>query len=107
MGGAVGIIGAGGWGTALAKVLCEKGKEVSLWCHGEKSYQEIQEKNENRSYLPGIPLPHSLKVTRSLKEAAAGKNLLFCVVPSHTVREVMNAALPYVDPQVTLVCGTK
>ena len=107
MGRSIGIIGAGGWGTALAKVLCEKGNEVTLWCHGEKSYQEIQEKNENCSYLPGIPLPRSLKVTRSLKETAAGKNLVFCVVPSHTVREVMNAALPHVDPQATLVCGTK
>ena len=53
MGRSIGIIGAGGWGTALAKVLCEKGNEVTLWCHGEKSYQEIQEKNENCSYQIG------------------------------------------------------
>ncbi|MGH7830076.1 MAG: hypothetical protein ACREP8_07845, partial [Candidatus Binatia bacterium] len=32
MGRAVGVIGAGGWGTTLAKLLSEKGIEVSLWC---------------------------------------------------------------------------
>lgn len=107
MGRAIGVIGAGGWGTALAKLLCEKDNEVTLWCHGEKCYQDIQGKRENSSYLPGILLPRSLKLTRSLKEAVAGKELLFCAVPSHGVREVMSSALPYTAPQATLVCGTK
>ena len=61
MGGAIGVIGAGGWGTTLAKVLCEKGHDVTLWCHGEQSYREIQETKENRSYLPGITLPPPLR----------------------------------------------
>lgn len=107
MGRAVGVIGAGGWGTALAKVLCEKGADVTLWCHGEKCYQEIQEKRENRSYLPGILLPRSLKATRFIKEAASGKELLFCAVPSHGMREVMGSAVSHVAPKVILVCGTK
>lgn len=107
MGRIIGVIGAGGWGTALAKVLCEKDHEVTLWCHGEKSYQEIQAKQENSSYLSGILLPRSLKPVRSLKEAVAGKDLLFCVVPSHGVREVMGGAARHVTRQATLVCGTK
>lgn len=107
MGRSIGVIGAGGWGTALAKLLCEKGDDVTLWCHGEKSYQEIQERRENGSYLPGIPLPPSLKLTRSIKEAVAGKKLLFCAVPSHGVRTVMSGAVPYATSQATIVCGTK
>ncbi|MCH7913764.1 MAG: glycerol-3-phosphate dehydrogenase, partial [Deltaproteobacteria bacterium] len=43
MGQAIGVIGAGGWGTALAKLLCEKGNQVCLWCHGEETYHEIRE----------------------------------------------------------------
>ena len=30
----IGVLGAGGWGTTLAKVLADKGERVSLWCHG-------------------------------------------------------------------------
>lgn len=107
MGRVIGIIGAGGWGTALAKLLCEKGEEVSLWCHGQETYREIQERKENHSYLPGIPMPSSLKVTLSLEEAVSGKEIIFCVVPSHGVREVMRNAAPYVAPEAIVVCGTK
>ena len=107
MGRAIGVIGAGGWGTALAKLLCEKGNDVTLWCHGEESYREIQQKRENRSYLPGITLPVSLKVSRSLKEAAGKKETLFLAVPSHNVREVMQSAAPHAQPDSILACATK
>lgn len=107
MGRAIGVIGAGGWGTALTKLLCEKGNDVTLWCHGEESYREIQEKRENPSYLPGIVLPPSFKLTRSLKELFSGKELLICAVPSHGVREVIETAAPHLSPQAILVCGTK
>lgn len=107
MGRAIGIVGAGGWGTALAKILCEKGFEVTLWSHGEKSYSEIREKKENLSYLPGISLPSSLEVTRSIKEAVSGKELILCAVPSQFVREVMQGAAPHLSAEAILVCGTK
>ncbi|MEK6532337.1 MAG: glycerol-3-phosphate dehydrogenase, partial [Nitrospirota bacterium] len=29
----LGVIGAGAWGTALAKHLAEKGLEIRLWAH--------------------------------------------------------------------------
>lgn len=104
---AVGVIGAGGWGSALAKLLCEKGRDVTLWCHGEQSYQEILTTGENRSYLAGIVLPRSLRVTRSLGEAVAGKDLVICAVPSHAVRAVMQGAAPHAGPHAVWVCGTK
>jgi glycerol-3-phosphate dehydrogenase (NAD(P)+) len=107
MGRAIGVIGAGGWGTALAKLLCEKGNDVGLWCHGEESYRDIEEKSENRAYLPGILLPSALKASRSLAETAAGKEILFCAVPSHAVGEVMRQAAPYVASTSILVCGAK
>lgn len=107
MGRSIGVIGAGGWGTALAKVLCDKGNEVTLWCRGERSYREILEKRGNSTYLPGIALPISLRPTRSLEQAVAGKELLFCVVPSHGMREVMAGAAPHADHQATLICGAK
>lgn len=103
----IGVIGAGGWGTALAKLLCEKGDQVTLWCHGEESFQEIQNRGENRAYLPGIALPRSLRVTRSISEVVVAKEIIICVVPSHKVREVMQRAVPHVAPRALLVCATK
>ncbi len=103
----IGVIGAGAWGTALAKILSEKGEAVTLWCHGADSFRAIRERRENSIYLPGIPLPHHLEVTRSFEEATADKRLVICAVPSHAVREVFSQAAGELPPSTVLLCGTK
>ena len=103
----IGIIGAGGWGIALAKLLTDKGKEVTLWCHGAESYRELEENRASRTYLAGILLPSSIKFTRSIEAAVTDKSLIICAVPSHTVRGVMASASSYVSSQTTVLCGTK
>jgi glycerol-3-phosphate dehydrogenase (NAD(P)+) len=104
---AIGIVGAGGWGTALAKVLAEKGCSISLWCHSEASYRELTEHRENRSYLPGVDLPSNIEVTQSLESAAGDKSVVLCAVPSHAVREVFGKIACRVGPRTILICGTK
>jgi glycerol-3-phosphate dehydrogenase (NAD(P)+) len=103
----IGVIGAGGWGIALAKLLADKGEPVTLWCHGAESFRELQDSRESRAYLAGIILPPSIEITRSMEAAVAGKSLILCVVPSHTARAVMASAAPYVSAQTTVLCCTK
>jgi len=104
---AIGVIGAGGWGIALAKLLAEKGEQTTLWCHGAQSYRELAEQRTSSTYLPGIVLPEPVAVTRALDEAVAGKSLLLCVVPSHGLREVMRQVAARVAPQTAILCGAK
>jgi glycerol-3-phosphate dehydrogenase (NAD(P)+) len=103
----IGIIGAGGWGIALAKLLADKGEPVTLWCHGAESFRELQGSRESRAYLAGIILPSSIEITRSIEVAVADKSLILCVVPSHAAREVMASASPYMSPRTTVLCCTK
>jgi glycerol-3-phosphate dehydrogenase (NAD(P)+) len=103
----IGVIGAGGWGTALAKLLAEKTPFVTLWCHSAETHRIIQENRENRTYLPGIRLPDRIAVTCSIEQAVAEKDMVFCAVPSHGVRSVMTSAGPFLRPRTQLVCGTK
>jgi glycerol-3-phosphate dehydrogenase (NAD(P)+) len=103
----IGVIGAGGWGIALAKLLADKGGPVTLWCHGAESFRELQDSRESRAYLPGIILPSAIEITRSMAVAVADKSLVLCVVPSHTAREVMASAAPYLSPQAIVLCCTK
>lgn len=103
----IGIIGAGGWGIALAKLLADKGEPVTLWCHRAESFRELQETRESRTYLAGIVLPSRIEFTRSLGAAVAGKSMVICAVPSHTMRGVMAGARSHVSSEVTIVCGTK
>lgn len=103
----IGIIGAGGWGIALAKLLADKGEPVTLWCHGAESFRELQENRVSRTYLAGVVLPASIEFTRSIEAAVTDKSLVICAVPSHTVRAVVVSASSYVSPKATVLCGTK
>ena len=103
----IGVVGAGGWGTALAKILADTGERVTLWCHGADSFRQIVETRENRAYLAGIFLPAELTVTQSLGEAVSNKRLVICAVPSHVVREVFSRAMDDLAQTTMILCGTK
>ena len=107
MSNAIGVIGAGGWGTAIAKVLAAKGDEVVLWCHGEDTYRGIVATRENRVYLPGIQLPRAVHASRSLNEAIADKRLVICALPSHVVRPVFAQVARSLPVSTIVLCGTK
>jgi glycerol-3-phosphate dehydrogenase (NAD(P)+) len=103
----IGVVGAGAWGTALAKVLADKGERVTLWCHGTDSFRSIAETRENTAYLPGILLPANIFPTQSLSETVAQKSIVICALPSHVVREIFSQAVSFIAPQTMIVCGTK
>ncbi|HLP77117.1 MAG TPA: 2-dehydropantoate 2-reductase N-terminal domain-containing protein, partial [Candidatus Paceibacterota bacterium] len=54
------VLGAGAWGTALAKVLQENGNSVTLWDINTAALEEIQ-RGRNEKYLPGVTLPTDWK----------------------------------------------
>lgn len=64
----IGVIGAGGWGTALAKLLTENGHAVTLWSYEKEVENEINKKHENSIYLPDVKLPPNLKATSDAKK---------------------------------------
>ena len=103
----IGVVGAGGWGTALAKILADTGERVTLWCHGADSFRQMVETRENRAYLAGISLPAELTVTQSLGETVSNKRLVICAVPSHLVREVFSRAMDGLAQTTMILCGTK
>jgi glycerol-3-phosphate dehydrogenase (NAD(P)+) len=103
----IAIIGAGAWGTALGKVLGDKGYAVSLWARREDHATAIACDGENTRYLPGVRLPSTLVPTDSLEQALKGANLVVLVVPSHSLRSTLVAAKPYLPSAAALVSATK
>ncbi len=94
----VAIIGAGGWGTALATVLSAKGYGIHLWVRNTGLYKTILLKRINETYLPGVKLPDTIRPTLSLEEALWGKELIILAVPSQGVRQIavkIAGLLPY------------
>ena len=89
---AVAVIGAGSWGTTLALLLDGKGIDTRLWEFYPEQAERLRADRENVRFLPGIPIPGSLKVTSSIDEAIRGATHLLFVTPSHTMRQVARAA---------------
>jgi glycerol-3-phosphate dehydrogenase (NAD(P)+) len=99
----ISVLGAGAWGTALAKLLIEGGHTVTLWGHNPANLDEIKARHENTRLLPGIPLPGSLLFEPDL-ERAAGAELLVASLPSKALDEV---AARLVDFNGVIVSTTK
>ncbi len=105
--GRVTVIGAGSWGTALAKLLGEKGHTVRMWSYEESVAEQINNGRENIDYLPGVILPPSVQVFLGHEEALEGAEVVTCVMPSHVFRGVMTAAAPYVPKAAIVLSATK
>jgi len=88
------VIGAGAWGTAVAKIIAEKGNDVVLWSFEEDNRDDINLRHENRRYLPGVKLPKKLLATSDIVEAASDKEFIILAVPSlyllQTTRQILS-----------------
>src|SRR2546428_1948311 len=105
----IAILGAGGWGTALAIVLSRSRKphEISLWVHNAERAESIRRERENKTYLPGAKLPESVQVHIELETMLAGAQVIVGAVPSANARAVYTAALPFVATGASFVSASK
>jgi glycerol-3-phosphate dehydrogenase (NAD(P)+) len=101
------VIGAGSWGTALARVLAARFQHVSLWVYEVDLAGRMAASSENDAFLPGFLLPQNVCPTPSLEEALEGAEVVLNVVPSQHVRRVFTLMLPHLRPEQCFVSATK
>lgn len=103
----IGVVGAGAWGTTLAKLLAEKGHPVILWAWERDLAITMAKERENSLYLPGVELPEALEITNSLAEAARGCSAILLGTPSHVLRSVYAELHPLIRESTFLIIATK
>ena len=96
-------MGAGSWGTTVAKVIADGGNEVLLWSRRDELATEINESSRNGDYLPGIDLPRSLKATSSLEHALEGAAQVYIAIPSQTLRETLVGWKSHIPKDATVI----
>lgn len=96
----IGVLGAGTWGMALARMLSNSGNEVMVWSALEREVDELSAKRVHPN-LPGMRIPDAVRFTKSLEEVCAGQDILLFAVPSVFVRSTAAKAAPYIpDGQI-------
>ena len=91
----IGVLGAGTWGMALARMLQLSGNRVTVWSALER---EIDEFSATRCHpnLPGMVIPEDLQFTKDMEEVCRDKEILLFAVPSPFVRATARKAAPYI-----------
>jgi glycerol-3-phosphate dehydrogenase (NAD(P)+) len=101
----IAVIGAGGWGTALAIHLAGRGANVTLWAYEADEVAKMNATRLNKTFLPGVELPANIRVTNDMRDAL-GAELALLVPPSKAMRAVAKsfAALNPPRSMVLLSC---
>ncbi|MBO4363715.1 MAG: glycerol-3-phosphate cytidylyltransferase [Clostridia bacterium] len=98
----IGILGAGTWGTALARMLCNSGNEVTVW---SISAEEVESLSATRrhSNLPNCEIPEAIRFTNDIGETCENKDIVLFAVPSPYVRSTAAKAREHIPGKQIIV----
>ena len=96
----IGVLGAGTWGIALARMLYNQGKKVVVWSALEKEVETLSKERVHPN-LVGMKIPKGIDFTTDIKKVVSGKKILLFAVPSVYLRATVNKASKYItDSQI-------
>ncbi|MBR2890242.1 MAG: NAD(P)-dependent glycerol-3-phosphate dehydrogenase [Oscillospiraceae bacterium] len=97
----IGVLGAGTWGMALARMLCVNGHQVTVWSAIEKEIDEFSATRRHPN-LPGMVIPDAITFTKDMAQVCRDKDVLLFAVPSPFVRATARRAKPFI-PQGQII----
>lgn len=104
------ILGTGSWATSFGRHLCHKWERVVLWGIDSHQVESINQTGTNPDFLGDIVLPPNMRASLDLDDVLRGAEIIFVIVPSQVVREVMakvvaSPRLPKGAPVVNMAKG--
>ncbi|MDO4895909.1 MAG: NAD(P)H-dependent glycerol-3-phosphate dehydrogenase [Moraxella sp.] len=98
----IAVLGGGSFGTAMADIAVKNGCDVMQWVRDEATAQALQKTRINKKYLPNHKLDSRLMFSHDLIETIKGRDLVFVVVPSSVVREILRTIAPHITHQAVI-----
>ena len=102
----IGVLGAGTWGVALARMLCNTGKAVTVWSPIAEELT-VLESTHIHPKLPGMTLPKDIRYTGDIAAACTGQDMVVFAVPSVFIRQTARLAAPHMSAGQIAVCVAK
>src|SRR5256714_15138805 len=101
----ISVVGAGAWGTSLARLLRQADHRITLWGHVPEWLEEIRRDGRNDRFLPGIELPRDFVLEPSLPRAIEKADCVVVAVPSQPFRTVTRDLANYKGVVVSVTKG--
>lgn len=102
----ISVLGAGGFGCAMACVYRNLGYSVTLWAYTRDQAKEIQQNQENKHYLPGIKISPEIFITSNISDVL-DSDVVLVVVPSFAVKSTISLLKNKISKNSVIVCLSK
>ena len=99
------VLGAGAWGTALARILATRNHEVVIWDFFPEAVEVINRTHVNERYLPGIQLPANLRGEADAAKAVASAEMVVVAAVSKAYRNVSKPLRDFTGIVVSVTKG--
>lgn len=96
----ISVLGAGGWGLALAVSLSDR-HEVLVWSPFKEEISLLKKERTNEKLLKGVFLPENIKLSSDINQAQ-GSDITVIATPSFAVRETA-ARLKGIDAGIVTI----
>ena len=100
----IAVLGAGGWGTALANVVARAGRQVTLWARDAASAKAIAASRESPR-LPGLPIDERVAIA-ALPDGRSDQDAVLIAVPAQELRAAtVSLAAAYAPGMPVVTCA--
>ena len=97
------LCGGGSWGTAIARLLSNKGHELNFYIRNKEVIEDIRKNKENKKYLPGAKFEKEINLTNNLDSVLEDIEVFIIAVPTSSIREVLTSIKDKISKDVIIV----
>ncbi|WP_282924877.1 NAD(P)H-dependent glycerol-3-phosphate dehydrogenase [Peptoniphilus genitalis] len=97
------LCGGGSWGTAIARLLSNKGHELNFYIRNKEVIEDIRKNKENTKYLPGAKFEIEINLTNNLDSVLEDIDVFIIAVPTSSIREVLTSIKGKISKDVIIV----
>lgn len=97
------LCGGGSWGTAIARLLSNKGHELNFYIRNKEVIEDIRKNKENTKYLPGAKFEKEINLTNNLDSVLEDIDVFIIAVPTSSIREVLTSIKGKISKDVIIV----
>lgn len=97
------LCGGGSWGTAIARLLSNKGHELNFYIRNKEVIEDVRKNKENTKYLPGAKFEKEINLTNNLDSVLEDIEVFIIAVPTSSIREVLTSIKDKISKDVIIV----